>query len=82
MTAGMLNFFLPGIEFAYLIGLRFGLLGVLAWASLLVLQLLAFTGSVIPETTGVLFWLIVVLFHNSCAGILAAALARAVSPRG
>ncbi len=82
MTAGILNFFLPGIGVVYVVGRRFAIFGFVAWITLVALQVLALAGAVIQEMPGIGFWFVLTLGHNICAGILAAAFVKARASTG
>jgi hypothetical protein len=76
LTAGILNFFLPGFGLAYLAGWRWGVFGILSWVTLLSLELGAFVGLGGQEMAGTGLWLFLVLVQSICSGILAASLAK------
>ena len=76
ITAGLLNFFFPGIGLAYLAGKTFALFGVLTWISLVILQGLALAAAESQEMPGLGFWLVLMFLHNASGAALAAALAK------
>jgi len=76
LTAGILNFFLPGFGLAYLAGWRWGVFGILSWVSLLLLELAAFVGFAGKDMAGAGLWLVLVLVQSFCAGILAASICK------